>query len=83
MKLRLMIALAIIALVLGMALAACDDGDLPVIKDTTKNQVKDAGILGSVDGEGRFTGTNPSTTGATTPGLPTLPVTSPPIPPSP
>jgi len=36
MKLKLTIALVILALVLGMVLAACDDGELPTIKDTIK-----------------------------------------------
>jgi len=36
MKLKLMIALVILALVVGMSFIACDDGDLPVIKNNSK-----------------------------------------------
>jgi hypothetical protein len=37
MKLKLTIALVILALVFGMVLAACDDGDVPTITQTQKD----------------------------------------------
>jgi len=46
MKIKLMIALAVMALVLGMVLIACDDGELPVIKDTDTTQTLDLMFLG-------------------------------------
>jgi len=37
MKLKLMIALVVLALVFGMTFTACDDGDAPEIQDSYKN----------------------------------------------
>ena len=37
MKLKLTIALVVLALVFGMVLAACDDGEVQTIKETTKS----------------------------------------------
>jgi hypothetical protein len=53
MKLKLMIALVILALVVGMSFIACDDGDLPVIKNNSKDDgsytetIYDITLLGS------------------------------------
>jgi len=47
MKLKLMIALVILALVSVMILAACDDGELPTIKEGTHETILDIEYLGS------------------------------------
>jgi hypothetical protein len=58
MKLKLMIALVILALVFGMVLTACDDGEAPEIKDSVKyvgttrietTTIYDADLLGTYD----------------------------------
>jgi len=54
MKLRLMIALAIIALVFGMALTACDDGDMPKIKPGTNETILDTQFIGHTNTDGTF-----------------------------
>jgi len=64
MKLRLMIALAIIALVLGMAITACDNGDLPKIKPGTTETIYDINFIGTgVDGNGNIQNPKSDTTG--------------------
>jgi len=55
MKIKLMIALVILALVFGMVLIACDDGELPKIKAGTNEIIFDIQALGSsVDNEGNI-----------------------------
>jgi hypothetical protein len=64
MKIKLMIALVIMALVFGMVLIACDDGDLPVIKDTENSITVDTLFLGvTVDKDGKLTPTTNDTFG--------------------
>jgi len=77
MKLRLMIALAIIALVLGMAITACDNGDLPKIKPGTTETIYDIQFIGNgptyVDGNGNIINPKPDTTGNSAASVPFLP----------
>jgi hypothetical protein len=47
MKLKLMIALVVLALVFGMSFTACDDGDLPKITQGTNESILDITLLGS------------------------------------
>jgi len=47
MKIKLMIALVILALVFGMVLASCDDGELPKIKEGTNETILDKYLLGN------------------------------------
>ena len=56
MKLKVMIALVILALVFGMTFTACDDGEAPEIKYTYKpgtttvtTTIYDAGLIGTYD----------------------------------
>jgi hypothetical protein len=49
MKGKLMIALVILALVFGMVLVACDDGELPTIKAGTGETIYDLGYGNSGD----------------------------------
>jgi hypothetical protein len=49
MKIKLMIALAILALVFGMSFTACDDGDLPKITQGTNETILDIQYLGSIN----------------------------------
>jgi lipopolysaccharide export LptBFGC system permease protein LptF len=60
MKIKLMIALVILALVFGMVLIACDDGELPKIKEGTNETIIDIYLLGDgVDSNGNLL--NPKT----------------------
>jgi ABC-type proline/glycine betaine transport system substrate-binding protein len=55
MKLKLMIALVVLALVFGMTFTACDDGEASDIKYTIKDDgtvtttIHDAGLIGTYD----------------------------------
>jgi len=77
MKLKLMIALVIMALVFGMVLIACDDGDAPDIKEATKDvsgakvkteTIYDINLLGTYDDDptspnyGKYTAPKADTT---------------------
>jgi len=73
MKLKLMIALVILALVFGMTFTACDDGEAPEIKEATKDGTKtetiyDISLLGTYDDDtksdnyGKYKSFEPDTT---------------------
>jgi len=57
MKIKLMIALVVLALVFGMALTACDDGETPTMKPGTGETIYDINLLGTgVDTDGKLQG---------------------------
>jgi len=71
MKIKLMIALVVMALVFGMSLTACDSGDSPIIKANTGETIYDASLLGGVDANGKLTNQTFNTTSNTKPaGIP-------------
>jgi len=56
MKIKLMIALVILALVFGMSFTACDDGASPAIKEGDKETIHDIKLLkATVDENGNIT----------------------------
>jgi hypothetical protein len=62
MKIKLMIALVILALVFGTVLVACDNGELPIIKYGDKEEIKDIQLLGTgVDNKDKGNLQNPKT----------------------
>jgi hypothetical protein len=78
MKLKLTIALVILALVLGMVLAACDDGEVQTITETKKkvtingvetevvtDAVVDTGYVPYIDGNEKDPPANGTITGET------------------
>jgi hypothetical protein len=77
MKGKLMIALVILALVFGMVLVACDDGELPKIKEGDHETIFDIGYLGDIDptagtitdADGRFLNPKADTTKNKAPSL--------------
>jgi len=54
MKGKLMIALVVLALVFGMVLAACDNGERPTIKQGEHETILDIALLGSVNADGKL-----------------------------
>jgi len=70
MKNKLMIALAVLALVFGLVFTACDDGEIAKIKKGDNETIYDAWLLGngSVDKDGNLQGLVEDTTGAKLPG---------------
>jgi len=55
MKIKLMIALVVMALVFGMSLIACDNGDTPIMKPGTGETIYDIQLLGaSVNADGKL-----------------------------
>lgn len=70
MKLRLMIALVILALVFGMTFIACDDGELPTIKKGEKEIIWDVEFIATgVNDKGELQGPKSDTTGAALPDI--------------
>jgi hypothetical protein len=73
MKIKLMIALVILALAFGMVLIACDNGDLPTIKAGEKETILDQQLLGNdvggkyVDDKGNLLSPKTNTKGNTIP----------------
>jgi hypothetical protein len=63
MKIKLMIALVILALAFGMVLISCDDGEMPKIKAGDHEIIADIDLLGTVNVDGYFTSMDDDTTG--------------------
>jgi len=63
MKIKLMIALVVMALVFGMTFTACDDGEAITMKQGTNETIIDIGLLGGVDANGKLTTPKKDTAG--------------------
>jgi hypothetical protein len=66
MKLKLTIALAVIALVLGMILAACDDGEIKPIREGEHEKILDTYLVPYYDKDGKLHNTGPNNVGKDT-----------------
>jgi hypothetical protein len=75
MKIKLMIALVILALAFGMVLIACDDGEMPQIKSTNNDSILDASYIGTFNTDGYCTSASSDTTTNTVLSAPPVPNT--------
>ena len=73
MKIKLMIALVVLALVFGMSFIACDDGELSTIKTGEKETILDQQFVPYLDKDGHLQGVTGDTTGLDIPEAPSLP----------
>jgi len=56
MKIKLMITLAVLALVFGLVFIACDNGDLPTIKEGDNETILDKNYVSYIDKDGHYIG---------------------------
>jgi len=70
MKIKLIIALVVLALVFGMSFIACDDGELQVIKVGEKETIVDLQYVPYLDKDNKEQGVSGDTTGLTAPEKP-------------
>jgi len=69
MKLKLTIALVVLALVLGMVLIACDDGDLPTIDPSERDAIFDVYYVTHLNKHGYIQNSLEDTTGFEAPDI--------------